>query len=160
MNHCIPRDFVFRSLLDNVEMRANGHMEVQLRLLLPLEQMWYVLTLNIRYYVVKLICIPIYIKSFIFSGGRRAVDNKMQKALCVTWHVTYLWWHVIADKYMKKYIWLGILVVLLYPDISNFTFWNVKILKCKFFFDQFSPWIRQFQEKKKFTLRNVKFFAF
>ena len=84
MNHCIPRDFVFRSLLDNVEMRANGHMEVQLRLLLPLEQMWYVLTLNIRYYVVKLICIPIYIKPFIFSGGRRAVDNKMQKALCVT----------------------------------------------------------------------------
>ena len=148
MNHCIPRDFVFRSLLDNVEMRANGHMEVQLRLLLPLEQMWYVLTLNIRYYVVKLICIPIYIKSFIFSGGRRAVDNKMQKALCVTWHVTYLWWHVIADKYMKKYIWLGILVVLLYPNISNFTFWNVKILKCKFFFDQFSPWIRQFQAKK------------
>ena len=88
MNHCIPRDFVFRSLLDNVEMRANGHMEVQLRLLLPLEQMWYVLTLNIRYYVVKLICIPIYIKSFIFSGGRRAVDNKMQKALCVTCHIS------------------------------------------------------------------------
>ena len=39
--------------------------------------------------------------------------------------------------------------VLLFPDISNFTFQNARNLK--WFFDWFSWWIRQFQAKKIYT---------
>ena len=37
---------------------------------------------------------------------------------------------IYEERYLEM---IADLVVLLYPDISNFTFQNVKILKCKFF---------------------------
>ena len=47
--------------------------------------------------------------------------------------------------------------MLLYPDISNFTFQNVKNLKCKNLLLLFSMnW--EILSKKNFTLRNVIFF--
>ena len=49
------------------------------------------------------------------------------------------------------------MVVLFYPDISNFTFWNVKNLKCKIFLIDFLDELGNFKQKK-FTLQNVKFF--
>ena len=49
--------------------------------------------------------------------------------------------------------------MLLYPDISNFTFQNVKNLKCKNLLLLFSMnW--EILSKKNFTLRNVLFFTF
>ena len=48
------------------------------------------------------------------------------------------------------------MVVLLYPDISNFTFWNVKNLKCKIFLIDFLNELGNFKQKK-FTLQNVNF---
>ena len=47
--------------------------------------------------------------------------------------------------------------MLLYPDISNFTFWNVKNLKCKNFLIDFLDELGNFKQKN-FTLQNVKFF--
>ena len=52
------------------------------------------------------------------------------------------------------------MVVLLYPDISNFmnfTFQNVKILKYKIFLINFLDELGNFKQKI-FTLQNVKFF--
>ena len=49
--------------------------------------------------------------------------------------------------------------MLLYPDISNFTFQNVKNLKCKNLLLLFSMnW--EILSKKNFTLRNVFFLHF
>ena len=108
MNHCIPRDFVFRSLLDNVEMRANGHMGVQLRLLLPLEQMWYVLTLNIRYYVVKLNAYlftlnPLY---FLEGGGRSITKCKRHYVCDMTCHISLVACDCrqAHEKYISQYL--------------------------------------------------------
>ena len=47
--------------------------------------------------------------------------------------------------------------MLLYPDISNFTFQNVKILKCKIFLINFLDELGNFKQKK-ITLQNVNFF--
>ena len=49
------------------------------------------------------------------------------------------------------------LVVLLYPDISNFTFQNVKILKCKVFLINFLDELGNFKQKKFYTAK-CKFF--
>ena len=46
---------------------------------------------------------------------------------------------------------INILVVLLYPDISNFTFWNVKISKCKIFLINFLDELGNFKQKKIYT---------
>ena len=43
------------------------------------------------------------------------------------------------------------MVVLLYPDISNFTFQNVKILKCKIFLINFLDELGNFKQKKFYT---------
>ena len=50
-----------------------------------------------------------------------------------------------------------IMVVLLYSDISNFTFQNVKILN---FFINFLDELGNFKQKKKFALQNVIFFFY
>ena len=42
-------------------------------------------------------------------------------------------------------------VVLLCPDISNFTFWNVKILKCNIFFIDFLDELGNFMQKNFYT---------
>ena len=47
-----------------------------------------------------------------------------------------------------------ILVVLCYPDISNFTFQNVKNLKCRNFLIDFLDELGNFKQKN-FTLQNV-----
>ena len=49
------------------------------------------------------------------------------------------------------------LVVLLYPDISNFTFQNVKILKCKISLINFLDELGNFKQKK-FNTSKCKFF--
>ena len=43
------------------------------------------------------------------------------------------------------------MVVLLYPDISNFTFWNVKNLKCKNFLIDFLDELGNFKQKTFYT---------
>ena len=43
------------------------------------------------------------------------------------------------------------MVVLLYPDISNFTFWNVKNLKCKNFLIDFLDELGNFKQKNFYT---------
>ena len=48
-------------------------------------------------------------------------------------------------------------VVLLYPDISNFTFGNVKKLKCKIFLIDFLDELGNFMQKKFYTSK-CKFF--
>ena len=62
----------------------------------------------------------------------------------------------MGGSVVKKFE-LGYMVVLLYPDISNFTFQNVKILKCKIFLINFLDELGNFKQKR-FTLRNVSFF--
>ena len=42
-------------------------------------------------------------------------------------------------------------VALLYPDILNFTFWNVKISKCKIFLINFLDELGNFKQKKFYT---------
>ena len=49
------------------------------------------------------------------------------------------------------------MVVLLYPDILNFTFQNVKNSKCKNFLIDFLDEL-SILSKKNFTLQNVDFF--
>ena len=49
------------------------------------------------------------------------------------------------------------MVVLVYPDISNFTFQNVKILECKIFLINFLDELGNFKQKKNYTLK-CKFF--
>ena len=44
-----------------------------------------------------------------------------------------------------------IMVVLFYPDISNFTFWNVKNLKCKIFLIDFLDELGNFTQKNFYT---------
>ena len=51
---------------------------------------------------------------------------------------------IIITPLPKCFIILYILVVLLYSDISIFTFWSANILKYKKIFDRYSRWIRQF----------------
>ena len=48
--------------------------------------------------------------------------------------------------------------VLLYPDISNFTYQNVKNLKYKIFLLDFLDELGNSRQKKFLTLQNVKFF--
>ena len=48
-------------------------------------------------------------------------------------------------------------VVLLYPDILNFTLWNVKNLKCKNFLIDFLDEFGSFKQKKIYTSK-CKFF--
>ena len=43
------------------------------------------------------------------------------------------------------------MVVLLYSDILNFTFQNVKILKCKIFVSNFLDKLGNFKQKKIYT---------
>ena len=50
-----------------------------------------------------------------------------------------------------------IMVVLFYPDISNFTFWNVKNLKCKNFLIDFLDELGNFKQKNFYTSK-CKFF--
>ena len=52
------------------------------------------------------------------------------------------------------------MVVLLYPDISNFTFWNVKILKCKNFLINFLDELGNFKQKKFYTSKCKNFLHF
>ena len=52
------------------------------------------------------------------------------------------------------------LVVLLYPDISNFTFWNVKILKCKIFLINFLDELGNFKQKIFYTSKCKIFLHF
>ena len=49
------------------------------------------------------------------------------------------------------------MVVLLYSDILNFTFQNVKILKCKIFLINFLDELGNFKQKKFYTSK-CKFF--
>ena len=50
------------------------------------------------------------------------------------------------------------MVVLLYSDISNFTFWSVNILKCKNFVIGFLDELGNFKQKK-ITFWSVNFFC-
>ena len=52
------------------------------------------------------------------------------------------------------------LVVLPYPDISNFTFQNVKILKCKIFLINFLDELGNFKQKKFYTSKCKIFLHF
>ena len=52
------------------------------------------------------------------------------------------------------------LVVLLYPDILNFTFWNVKNLKCKNFLIDFLDELDNFKQKKIYTSKCKIFLHF
>ena len=51
-------------------------------------------------------------------------------------------------------------VVLLYPDISNFTFWNVKNLKCKNFLIDFLNELGNFKQKNFCTSKRKVFLHF
>ena len=62
----------------------------------------------------------------------------------------------MGGSVVKKFE-LGYMVVLLYPDISNFTFHNVKILKCKKFLINFLDELGNFKQKKFYTSK-CKFF--
>ena len=53
-----------------------------------------------------------------------------------------------------------LMVVLLYPDISNFTFQNVKILKCKIFLINFLDELGNFKQKKFYTSKCKIFLPF
>ena len=48
---------------------------------------------------------------------------------------------------------------MLYSDISNFTFWNVNILKCKIFLIDFLDEFGNFKQKKFYTSK-CNFFTF
>ena len=52
------------------------------------------------------------------------------------------------------------MVMLLYPDISNFTFQNVTILKCKIFLINFLDELGNFKQKKFYTLKCKTFLHF
>ena len=77
---------------------------------------------------------------------------------------------VVCGLLNSKYFWIlnlrkeskvcKILVVLLYPDISNFTFQNVKISKCKFFFINFLDELGNFEQKKFYTSKCKNFLHF
>ena len=55
---------------------------------------------------------------------------------------------------------LGTMVVLLYPDILNFTFQNVQILKCKNFLIDFLDELGNFKQKKFYTSKCKIFLHF
>ena len=67
-------------------------------------------------------------------------------------------------KYVSESItyfpFLSILVVLLYPDISNFTFLNVKILKCKISLINFLDELDNFKQKNFYTSKCKIFLHF
>ena len=69
----------------------------------------------------------------------------------------YLLWKVKKPKIhfhsLKKFL----KVVLLYTDISNFTFWNVKNFRCKNFLIDFLDELGNFKQKKIYTSK-CKFF--
>ena len=50
--------------------------------------------------------------------------------------------------------------MLLYPDISNFTFYNVKNLKCNIFLIDFLDKLGNFKQKKIYTLKCKIFLHF
>ena len=52
------------------------------------------------------------------------------------------------------------MVVLLYPDISNFTFQNVKNFKCKIFLIDFLDELGNFKQKKFYTSKCKFLFTF
>ena len=52
------------------------------------------------------------------------------------------------------------MVVLLYSDISNFTFWNVKNLKCKNYLIDFPDELSNFKQKKIYISKYNFFFTF
>ena len=54
---------------------------------------------------------------------------------------------------------LCVLVVLLYSDISNFTFWSVNILKCKIFLIGFLDELGNCKQKN-FIFQNAIFFFY
>ena len=59
----------------------------------------------------------------------------------------------------RLYDWTKAMVVLLYPDISNLTFENVKNVKCKIFLIDFLDELdRQFVAKKFLHFKNVILF--
>ena len=64
---------------------------------------------------------------------------------------------VFGYFFISVYTSCQIWVVLFYPDISNFTFQNVKFLKCKIFNIDFLDELGNLKQKE-FTLQNVKFF--
>ena len=55
---------------------------------------------------------------------------------------------------------LATLIVLLYPDILNFTFQNVKNLKCKIFLIDFLDELGNFKQKKFYTSKCKFLFTF
>ena len=52
------------------------------------------------------------------------------------------------------------MVVLFYPDISNFTFWNVKIKNVKIFLIDFLDELGNFKQKKIYTSKCKIFLHF
>ena len=62
-----------------------------------------------------------------------------------------------ANEFIGSSDHLWIKVVLLYPDISNFTFWNVKNFRCKNFLIDFLNELGNFKQKKIYTSK-CKFF--
>ena len=65
----------------------------------------------------------------------------------------------MGGSVVKKFE-LGYMVVLLYPDISNFTFQNVKILKCKIFLINFLDELGNFKQKNFYTSKCKIFLHF
>ena len=59
--------------------------------------------------------------------------------------VSYWYLHKIGTKYRCC------MVVLLFPDISNFAFWNAKNLKCKIFLIDFLDELGNFKQKNFYT---------
>ena len=69
------------------------------------------------------------------------VTRKLYKIIC------YI---LSSSKYLLTKLTI-IMVVLLYSDISNFTFWSVNILKCKNFLIGFLHELGNFKQKKFYT---------
>ena len=93
--------------------------------------------------------------SFNLWPSQTLVDNHNTYTVEENWHD-----HLIAAAArFKTNLWginLQPLVVLFYPDISNFTFWNVKNLKCKNFLIDFLHELGNFKQKK-FCTSKCKF---
>ena len=68
--------------------------------------------------------------------------------------VSYWYLHKIGTKYRCC------MVVLLFPDISNFAFWNAKNLKCKIFLIDFLDELGNFKQKKICTSKCNFFYIF
>ena len=83
---------------------------------------------------------------------------------CKIWNVrvkqhnpTSLWQ---GPRKCREEVWLCafLRLVILYPDISNFTLWNVKNLKCNFFLIHSSNELGNFKQKK-FCTSKCTFFS-